>query len=64
MEDVGPGLETFDGMDDQIEVVKLRSHRIEEIGGHAASGAIEHGGELRQGDRRMRQTCGWNRAAG
>ena len=39
-------------MNDQIEVVELRSLGIEEIGRNAASGAVEHGGELRQRDRR------------
>ena len=55
MEDVGAGIQPFHGVDDQVEMVELRSHGIEEIGGHAASGAVEHGGELRQRDRRMRK---------
>ena len=51
MEDVGSGFNTFHGVDDQIEVVELRSLGIEEIGGDAARGAVEYGGELRQRDR-------------
>ena len=39
-------------MDNQIEVVELRSHRIEEIRGYAAGSSVQHGGELRQADRR------------
>ena len=33
-------------------MVELRSHGIEKISGHAAGGAVEHGGELRKRDRR------------
>src|SRR5260370_15016853 len=50
MENVGSGQEPFDGVDDQVEVIELGSGRIEEIRGHAAGGAVEHGGKLRQGD--------------
>jgi hypothetical protein len=31
VEDVSSGIETFRGMDNHVEVVELRSHRIEEV---------------------------------
>ena len=51
MEEVGSGLQSFHGIHSQIELVELRSRGIEEIGADAARGPVEHGGELRQGDR-------------
>src|ERR1700692_4648963 len=52
VEDVRSGLETFDGVDNQVEMVELRSERIEEVGRYAARRPVEHGGELGQADRR------------
>src|SRR5207237_6310380 len=48
----------FDRMDNQGEVAYLSSRRIEEICGHAAGGSVEHGGELRQTDRRSGKLAG------
>ena len=50
VKDVRTGLDALNRVDDQIQMVELRSQRIEEIGGHAASGASQHGRELSQGD--------------
>src|SRR5216684_2507846 len=55
VEDVGSGRESFGGVNDQVEIIELSSGRIEEIGGDAARGAVQHGGKLRQGDRAARE---------
>src|SRR6266853_2707346 len=55
VEDVRSGIETFDGVDNQVEMVELRSERIEEVGRYAARRPVEHGGELGQADRSVRK---------
>src|SRR4029077_18579828 len=55
VEDVRAGLETFDGVDNQVEVVELRSEWIEEVGRYTARRPVEHGGELGQADRSARK---------
>src|SRR5712692_7504129 len=51
VEDVGSGREPFDGVDNQVEIIELGSGRIKEIRWDAASGAVQQGGKLREGDR-------------
>src|SRR5262245_55533278 len=34
--DVSSGSKTLHGMDDQVKIVELRSHRIDEVSGYAA----------------------------
>src|SRR6266852_2617699 len=58
VEDVSPGIQTFHGVNDQVEMVELRSHRIEKVCRYAASGAVQHGGKLRQCDRRAGKLAG------
>src|SRR5258708_29144878 len=58
VEDVGSGRESFDGVNDQVEIIKLGPRKIEEIGGHATCGTVEHGGKLRQSDRAAREFAG------
>src|SRR6266404_8684017 len=51
VEDIRSGFKTFDGVDNQVEMVELRSERTEEVGRDAARRAVEHGGKLGQADR-------------
>src|SRR5260370_13844923 len=67
MKDVGSGIEALDGVDNQIEVVELSSDRSlevrkEAVSGYSAGRAVEHGGKLRQADRRARKLAAGNAA--
>src|SRR6266446_1415631 len=55
VEDIRSGFKTFDGVDNQVEMVELRSERVEEVGRDAARRPVEHGGELGQADRSARK---------
>ncbi len=50
VEDVGSRRQPFYGVDNQVEIIELGSAGIEEIRGHATSGAVQQGGKLRQSD--------------
>src|SRR5579863_3055202 len=50
VEEVGSRTETFDGMDDQVQLVEPRAKGIQKIRGHAANGAVEQRGKLSKSD--------------
>src|SRR2546426_12185988 len=50
VESVSPRREPFDGVNDQVKIMELGSGRTEKIRWHAAGGAVQHRGELRQSD--------------
>src|SRR5258708_36822393 len=55
VEGVRSRFETFDRVDNQVEMVELRSKRIQEVGRYAAGRPVEHSGELGQADRCARK---------
>src|SRR5437660_1320481 len=58
IEDIGSRFQTFHCVDNQVQLIELSSRWIEEICGDAAGCSVEHGGELRQTDRRSGKLAG------
>jgi len=55
VESVSSGREPFDSVDDQVKIIELGSGRVEKIGRHTSSGAVQQGGKLPQSDRAPRK---------